>query len=367
MSNIIFPTSAAELNVAVLTSLIGANIPGAGVRDFNVVEVKLYGDGMVSTAGRMVLDLEYTPSSPSDLPRRVVLKVARDDGRFVKSLYANEVEVYNRLRPFEDMEAPRSLGGAYDPQSATFALILEDLRQREAIFPNVTTEIKLVQIRNLLDLLAKLHAKYWQTPRFETDLAWLQTHLKGEVHEFFTNPEALPAIIASEAVNERFKREMLERMGETAQTLHAAYKLAQQHQSRLPQTIVHGDSHIGNTYLLPGNRCGLLDWQLTVRGYCLHDTGYLLATGLTIEMRRKHERELLKYYLEQLSRNGVANTPSFDEAWLEYRRTAIWNVYIGWLTTPVTNYGWEICVLSHLRVMTAFEDLETGKLIEAMR
>ena len=41
----------------------------------------------------------------------------------------------------------------------------------------------------------------------------------------------------------------------------------------------------------------------------------------------------------------------------------IWGVYIGWLTTPVVNYGWEINVVNHLRLMTAYEDLDTASLL----
>jgi len=29
----------------------------------------------------------------------------------------------------------------------------------------------------------------------------------------------------------------------------------------------------------------------------------------------------------------------------------------------VANYGWEICVLNHLRLTTAFEDHDTAKLV----
>jgi hypothetical protein len=30
----------------------------------------------------------------------------------------------------------------------------------------------------------------------------------------------------------------------------------------------------------------------------------------------------------------------------------------------VVNYGWEVTVMAHLRMMTAYEDLETGKSID---
>lgn len=45
----------------------------------------------------------------------------------------------------------------------------------------------------------------------------------------------------------------------------------------------------------------------------------------------------------------------------------VWNVTIGWLITPVINYGWEINTSARLRTMTAYEDLETRKAIANLR
>ena len=99
------------------------------------------------------------------------------------------------------------------------------------------------------------------------------------------------------------------------------------------------------------------------RGHPMHDVSYIIATALSIGDRRLHERELLEHYLDALAQAGAGNPPGFDESWTEYRRSQIWNVYVGWLTTPVVNYGWEINVMNHLRLMTAFEDLGTGQLV----
>jgi hypothetical protein len=95
----------------------------------------------------------------------------------------------------------------------------------------------------------------------------------------------------------------------------------------------------------------------------MHDVNYLITTSLSIADRRNNERELLSYYLDRLTANGVRTPLSFEQAWVEYRRTLVWGVYVGWLTTPVVNYGWEINVLNHLRLTTAYEDLETAKLV----
>jgi aminoglycoside phosphotransferase (APT) family kinase protein len=159
---------------------------------------------------------------------------------------------------------------------------------------------------------------------------------------------------------------MVQRLRSSPSELARLTAVVQQHQSTLPQTVVHGDTHIGNTYRLADGTVGLVDWQLSVRGFGMHDLCYLLATSLSVEDRRNHERELIAYYSERLREGGVVDGPSLDSLWTEYRRAAVWGVYIGWLTTPVINYGWEITVANLLRVTTAVEDLDTLAELRAM-
>ena len=56
---------------------------------------------------------------PGDLPERVVCKLALGADSVMAAFYENEVKVYTRLRPELLVEAPRSLGALYDPQSAS--------------------------------------------------------------------------------------------------------------------------------------------------------------------------------------------------------------------------------------------------------
>ncbi len=374
MTVIAMPTSADDLSVEVLNPLLQAQRPDVCVEAFRVIESHLYGSGEASTAGRVVIEPRYRPGAPKDLPRRLVVKLARTDEEVcrdgehqVRGLYANEVAVYTRLEPHRFLEAPKALGGAYDPVSQTFMLILEDLRDRGATFPNVTVETSLDRLRCLLDILASLHARFWSSPLLETELSWMETHLQGEIHDLFNTPSRVPASIEYLVETVQFKREMVERLGMTPRGLLEDMQRVQRHQATLAQTVVHGDCHLGNTYTLPDDRAGLLDWQLSSRGFAIHDVSYILATALSVAMRRSHERELLDYYRDRLQSHGVADPPDREMLWEEYRRGMVWCVYIGWLTTPVTNYGWEICVMNHLRTMTAYEDLETRDLVASMR
>ena len=355
------PASAQDLTPELLTSLLSARHPSVAVEAVEVLLAKSYGEEMVSTSARALLQLHYRAGTPRGLPSRVVVKMSRGVDTIMAPFYRNEVAFYQNIRDELSIEAPLALGAAYDPESLRFALVLEDLTARGARFPNVTQPVALADVEGLIDTQAALHAAFWESPRFRGDLASVETHLHGGVARLMN--ELAPAYIQHEIDNVAFKREIVQRLRTTGPELLAGVQALQRHQSRLPQTLLHGDSHLGNTYLLSGHRGGLLDWQLCVRGHCLHDVSYLLATSLPIESRRQHERNLLTRYLERLSEHGVRPPPSFDVTWREYRRAMIWGVYIGWLTTPVVNYGWEINVVNHLRLMTAYEDLDTASLI----
>lgn len=354
-----FPHDPADLTCAVLTRLVQSLHPTVEVVDFSVRENKTFAAGTedVSTAGRIGVDVSLAGEGAEALDTRWVIKVCRPDLGDIP-LYANEVDFCTRLRSEMEIEVPTCFGGEHSPSTGTFGIAFEDLRLRDAHFANVTSDVSLAQIRTLLTSLATLHARYWQSPRFASDLAWVQPHTSGAIYTMFNHPDMVPAMIAELVETNQFKTELVEAAGQTTEGLYLEFRKLQKHQATLPQTLLHGDTHIGNTYLLPDGRAGLVDWQLMARGYCLHDVTYLLMTGLSVATRRQHQRELLAFYRGQLEAHGVDDAPSLDTLWLEYRRAAVWGVYIGWLTTPIMNYGWEITVNNHIRLFTAYQDLE---------
>jgi len=359
------PISGEGVSTDYLNKLFAAVGSHARVTDAVVTGDKSYGQEMVSTAARTFIEVKYAPGAPADLPTRLVLKLARGVDDIMGPFYRNEVEFYTHIRPDLSIEAPRSLGGHFDVKSKRFSLILEDLRERRARFPNVLDSVTLDEVRCLLQTLANLHARYWNSPRFRDDLRWVETHLTGGVADLMNN--LAPSYIQHEIDTQKFKAEFVGSIGATGATLLAGVQALQRHQARLPQTLLHGDTHLGNTYLLPNARGGLLDWQLMVRGHHMHDVSYLITTALTIADRRSHERDLLAFYLDQLAAAGASGVANFETTWREYRRALVWGVYIGWLTTPVVNYGWEINVVNHLRLITAYVDHETAKLVKEIQ
>lgn len=353
-----------------INSLIAEVDPSIRVESLKTAGSKEYGEQFVSTSGRAILDVKYTADSPPGLPERLVLKITRAAEKtmvpfdFISPLYQNEVNFYKHIRPELNLETPRCFGSDYDHENhACFSILLEDVTVRGAEFLNVTKHVSVENMRQLLATQAKLHAHFWQSPRLLKggDLDWVQTQVDGAVAGLLMT--AVAPFIQNEIDTVQHKREMIQAIGKTGPELLAGTLALHRHQQTLPYTLVEGDMHIGNTYRLPDGAGGLIDWQLMTRSHHMHDVNYIITTGLTVEDRRNHERDLLKFYLERLGAEGGFVPPTFEQTWPDYCRCLEWGVYIGWLTCPVVNYGWEINVINHLRLITAYNDHDVKKRI----
>jgi aminoglycoside phosphotransferase (APT) family kinase protein len=358
------PISAGEITPDLLNRVIAGLRPGVKVESVHVVDAQSYGVNpeVVSSANRVKLRVRYTPdtSTANQLPTNILLKVGRTDVK-IGPIYSNETRMYTRISPEADIEMPFCLGGTYDPETQRHAILMTDLTAAGARFPTALQETKDAHITALVDLLAKLHARYWNSPRFSSDLSWIENHVDSPLGKFMEYVFSTGAPI--EAQQERVKAELVEFLGTTADWLVKGTKAVLTHQSKLPQTLCHGDAHIGNSYIYNDGRVGLCDWQLTSRGYCMFDVSYMIATSCSIEQRRRLERDLLKFYLERLRTYGVVSPPSFDEAWKEYRRAAIWGFWVGWVVTPIECYGLELVTVCSLRTAVCCKDLETLNLV----
>lgn len=362
------PTDAAALTPELLEGLIDTLNPGVGVREVAVRRVWQWGEGdAVSTAGRVDLDLTYDAAG-ADLPARIVLKVARPELPAFP-LYRNEVAAYSRLQPWRFLRTPRCLGAWFDEGTGSFGLALEDLTTVGVRFASVAHSPSLDSVENAIGQLAGFHARHWGSRGdwSSSELGWAQTHVAGELHDLFNHPDLVPAMIADEVDKTLHKRELVQSIGESADSLFDKVRVVQHHQSGLQQTLVHGDCHVGNTYVLPDLSMGFVDWQLSVRGHYMHDISYLITTALDVAQRRAHERRLIELHLGLLREHGVEDLPTPTEAFDEHRRAQAWNTYIGWLTCPVENYGWEINVGNHIRLLTAYRDLGSAAAIEEIR
>lgn len=399
MAQIRFPSNLDRLTPEVVTALLGEQRPGARVTNLRVLRSANRGDGVASTADRIALELDY--ETDVGLPSRMLLKTvllhrslrfgassiertgklfgllgALPFGARVRpavfslmgayqrrfpqapdAMYLNEVRFYREIRPELSIEAPQCFGSLFDEKRRSFGVLMEDLALRGARFPNALDGVRVDELRGLVETLAALHARFWESPALHSRLGWLATPLSGGMYPVF---QALGLdLVRNQVQANPYKAALIEPLGKTVDELWSALWKAQEILATGPQTLLHGDPHIANTYLLPEGSGGFLDWQLVVKGRWAHDLTYLMITGLSTDERRAHERELIALYLEALRREGVEAPPAPEEAWLRYRQAAIWGLVIGWLITPTENYGEAITSANLARLVAAVQDLET--------
>jgi hypothetical protein len=366
--NFRIPLTPEEFDVTILEKLIQTKYPDVRIHSIALVDAALSSEGeeRVSTAGRIAFDVVFANDMGMNLPERLMIKVARPE--FIEiPLYENEVNIYTRLGDEILMKMPRCFGGFRDHESLSFGLVLEDLRTSHVTFESVLSKFSAEDTAALLEQLALLHAPYWASSRFNDDLYWVQPHTSGPIHDLFSLEKGgAHFVIEHEIATHQFKRELVESIGQTSKSLADQVARVQQHQASLPCTLLHGDAHVGNTYKTKDGERGYLDFQLSARGFCMHDVSYTIVTSLAVKDRRQHELSLINGYRERLIELGVQAPPSVDFLFEEYRRAMAWNLYIGWLTSPTENYGWEITVGNLIRLASAYRDLDSAKAIDEL-
>ena len=228
----------------------------------------------------------------------------------VPRLSRAEVGFYAQLRDQVPIATPQCHTAGH--RRWGFIVVLEDLVDSDAALRSSTDTLSTDEAASLLGSLAAMHRQWWGrteshpwlalNPRRELKLGALLSPLLCRLGLWRVGsavPEPLHQAISRYARNRR-----------AAQAAMAAG----------PTTLIHNDCHPGNQYVAADGRPGLIDWQLCRAGPWARDVAYLLATSLDPETRRSAERDLLADYLNQLG--SVA--PTFDEAWLAYRRNVIY-------------------------------------------
>jgi len=228
---------------------------------------------------------------------------------------AGEARFYRQIRSELKIEAPSCYHSAWDRKSGRSVHLFNDLiATKAAQFCKWPTPISRQQAEQIVDTLATVHGRYYESARFGSDLKWILTF-----EDFFRAGERVGlrecherAMIQAEAVipSDVSRR----RAGIWPLTI----KALELHTKGTP-TLLHSDVHLGNWYITGEGRMGLCDWQCLGKGHWARDVSYAISTTLAIEDRRAWERDLLKRYLDQMREKcGLGIT--FDEAWDLYRQ-----------------------------------------------
>jgi len=337
-----------------MTAAIGSRNPDARVSSTSIITRD---DG---TNRRVRFALDYAEGSG---PETLFLKAHAASHRIVHLRNGN---LFNEARLFASgvdlpLDHPAVYKSIVDYLRLDFLLVMEDLKQRGADPRDATRPMTIEQVGNGLRGLARLHSQYWGISwKSHPKLRWLKTW-KPAKGWLIGLRKRVP--IGMERGMEVLPDLVKKLDGQKIVDYWSRYVGML---SKGPLTMTHGDAHIGNTYILPDNDVGFLDWQVVRRGNWSQDVGYFLIGSLTEEDRRKSESDLIELY-----RNALvvpkSQLPSSEEAWHIYRTTPAYGLAI-WLSTLGTD-GWQSHEISRTlsrRFAVAFTELDClGALQEA--
>jgi hypothetical protein len=360
--------SADDVTPDMLTSLLRGLDPDVAV---TAVGVQRTWQG---TTSHLHLDVDYADAS-TRLPRRLFIKTqlstvhdlpeafdqSLSEGGGGTVLLDDETRFYRDLRADLDVETMTTYFAEHLDGPSQFLILGEDITLRGAQVPDAVMGLSVEQVDALLATLSQVHAPFWGSPRLADggDLCWLQHPVTGGFADFL---RANGFAIINALLDIPYKEELLHVAGTDKGGLEAAFWRLQERVARDPVTLLHGDPHPRNTYVLPDGRMGVLDWQLVRRGSWSHDVGYALIGALPPEDRRVHERELLDNYRSRLLGVGVTSVPDREAMWTAYRESPAWG-FCMWAITPDQMYSVEVVSAVLGRFAQAYSDLGTGKLL----
>ncbi|KAI8949503.1 kinase-like domain-containing protein [Xylaria longipes] len=272
---------------------------------------------------------------------------------WIVMIYQREVEFFNRIAPkLRDMDLPQAYWAGHSPSQGI--VVMEDLAARGCQFGNPVETWPVDRVRAGIEQLAALHAKTWGVR--PADYPWLTSDYD---HALLTLMQTYETVV--NGPDRPPVRPYLRDQERVTNVLKKHYR------SRNPkfQCLLHGDAHLGNTYLEDGAP-RFLDWQMIHIGSAFHDVSYFIAGALTIEDRRAHEWEIVAHYLATLKKFGVRENLKVTDEDLrnEYRKSFL--AGIGWIMCPYEMQPKDCVHAMAVRYATALDDHKVLMLVESL-
>lgn len=353
------PVEVADLTPETMTGLLAVAAPGARVEAVEVL------DAHSGTTGRARLALTY--ADDVGLPPTLFVKLEPFDPRqraFVRAggIGANEAHLYRDVAAELPMRIPRIHAAAIGDDGG-YVTVMEDLVATGCTFPRPSDAAIAEHARSTVDGLGALHARFWESPRFAADLAWIP-----ERAGFGADGGRSEQSIRGAG---HFVRRALEQIGaDQPEVFRAVGTLYATRTGAVldawdagPRTLIHGDPHSGNLFL-DGATVGFLDWGMVSRSPGLRDVAYFCCNSLPTEVRRALEAELLDRYLAILGRAGVVLDR--DAAWDQYRLFSVYS-WVSAVSTVSVGDRWQPearAVAAMDRTTAALEDLDARSVLD---
>ena len=281
------------------------------------------------------------------------------------SVYRREYVFYRDIAPGKYVRTPQLFYGDYDESTRRSVLIIEDLGDMLAI-PQ-SDGVGEARARLAIREIAALQGRFWGAkdapelaavgPFFST----IQSRIMQTVY-LLTLPRSMqrfPDLFTP------VSRQNAEKFGTRIDAHFEAI-------SKGPNTIVHGDYRCDNVLFGSEdlNAISVIDWQGCGIGCGMYDVAFFLGTSVSIDDRRKLERDAVDEYHDIVSRLRTKSVTR-DDCWRSYRQNML-----GTLMPMVIGSGGMDMSDSRMvsqtrellyRTLTAIEDLESWEFMPSER
>lgn len=341
------PRKIEDITPGWLSGILQPRYPGTVVTEVHV------GTVISGTATKIRLLLSYDEVGHRHrLPPTMWLKggFIRHDFTFDESFVA-EAKFFERWAPEMNINIPKAYYAAWE-EGEQGLVLLEDLAARNITFGHAPNPITVDQQMQTLELLASMHARWWQSPELK-QLKNFSTFWQGE-------EKVIMMMLEQSYFDDCLAKRRCQAVAgpyRDRDRIIAGLQMQWRRALDIPQVFSHGDTHLGNMFFEPDGRPGFLDWQQFEEGPYMFDVSYSIIGNLTVADRRRHEKDLLAGYLAALATNGVANPPTREEAWEAYRRHAMHGFM--WAFCPVEMQPEEVIVAEGDCFGAAVMDLDT--------
>ena len=310
------------VEVSELTPAWFSEVLGADVRSVEVV------DRHSGTTGRAKVRLD----SNGALPDTLFCKLAPFDTRQrafldLTGIGVMEARFYASLAGELPVRAPRCWHA--EVEGDAFIMVLEDLDASRCTFRS--------DPESTVEELAQLHAAYWESARFDDDLAWVPERAG------FGKSSGKDAAAAAAAGH--FIHVALDMFGhEMPPVFKAIGELYAERTADIldlwdegERTLIHGDPHSGNLFTHEG-RTGFYDWAMCSHSPGMRDIAYHLTNSVSTDERRATEGPLLDHYRHTLAAHGITLDPAHTAN--QYRLFTVFS-WVSCTSTAAVGSRWQ--------------------------
>lgn len=353
MTDLAFPTAAADITPAWMSAALAEAVPGADVAAVEVL------DQHAGTTGRLRLGLAH--AAGADGPASVFVKLPPPDERqqalvATTDMGRREARFYAGPGREAPMRIPGCWYAAAGEEPTEYVLVLEDLQASGCTFSTRLEPLPDDHAGALLEGLARVHARFWEDPRLDGEWSWIQPAMRG--------PYGATLVAAAKA---KLAADLPPVFAELCDLYVEHHERIAEVWDEGERTLVHGDTHAGNQFA-DGTQAGLFDWAVISRSPGIRDVAIYLGNSCPTDLRRREQDGWLRRYHAALVAAG-ADAPSLEVLTDRYRRVVLY-AWVAATTTAAMGSAWqpiEIGMLGTRRATDACADLDTlGALREVL-